>query len=163
MPRWLRHLLTTGWRLRRCFPPAVVEAVRLAIAEGERTHGGEVRFAVEACLDLRRLLARQSARERALEVFTELRVWDTEANNGVLIYLLLADHDIEIVADRGFRGRVSDAEWEAVCRSMEEHLRAGRFQTAALEGIRQTAALIARHYPRRARDANELPDAPIVL
>lgn len=155
--------MTTGWRLRRCFPPATLDAIRSAIAEGERVHGGEVRFAIEACLGLRWLMAGRAARAHALEVFNELRVWDTEANNGVLIYLLLADRDIEIVADRGFSGRVSAAEWEAVCRVMEAHFQAGRFEAGAVEGIRRVSELIARHYPPRPRDVNELPDAPAVL
>jgi uncharacterized membrane protein len=137
--------------------------VRRGIAEGERTHGGEVRFAIESCLGLGRLMAGQSARDRALEVFTELRVWDTDANNGVLIYLLLADRDIEIVADRGFTGRVSAAEWESVCSAMQEHLRAARYEAGAVEGVRRVSLLIARHFPPRERDANELPDAPVVL
>jgi uncharacterized membrane protein len=161
--RWLRHLLMTGWKLRRCFPPPTLEAIRRAIGEGERGHGGEVLFAVESCLDIRRLLAGQSARDRALEVFAELRAWDTETNVGVLIYLLLAEHDIEIVADRGFTGRVTDAEWQAVCRAMEEHLHAGRFEAGALEGIRLTSALIARHFPPRSPEPNELPDTPVLL
>jgi uncharacterized membrane protein len=163
MNRWLAHLLTTNWPLRRRFPPATLAAIRGAIAEGERVHGGEVRVAIEACLGLRSLMAGQAARARAVEVFTELRVWDTEANNGVLIYLLLADCDIEIVADRGFAGRVSAAEWEAVCRAMEAHFQAGRFEAGAVEGIRRISNLIARHYPPQARDVNELPDAPAVL
>jgi uncharacterized membrane protein len=163
MKRWFRHLLTTGWRLRRCFPPATLDAIRGAIAEGERVHGGEVRFAIEGCLGLRWLMAGHTARARALEVFNELRVWDTEANNGVLIYLLLADRDIEIVADRGFSGRVSAAEWEAVCRAMEAHFQARRFEAGAVEGIRRVSELIARHYPPRRHDVNELPDTPVVL
>jgi uncharacterized membrane protein len=161
--RWLRHLLTTGWKLRRCFPPPALEAIRRAIEEGERRHGGEVLFAIETCLDVRRLLVRQSARDRALEVFAELRAWDTEANVGVLIYLLLAERDIEIVADRGLSGHVTDAEWQSVCRAIEEHLHAGRFEAGAVEGIRLTSALIARHFPPRSPEPNELPDTPVIL
>ena len=98
----------------RAFPPSAMAAIEEAIAKSEREHSGELRFAVEPALDTSALLAGQSGRERALEVFSQLRVWDTEENNGVLIYLLLADRDIEIVADRGVNARVPQAEWEKI-------------------------------------------------
>jgi uncharacterized membrane protein len=163
MRRMLRHLLTTRWNLRRRFPRASLRAIQAAIGAAEREHGGEIRFAIETCLDLRRLRAGESARQRALEVFARLRVWDTEARNGVLIYVLLADRDIEIVADRGFRALVSAEEWEAVCRAMEAEFRAGRYEAGALAGIRSVSALIARHFAPSARDLNELPDAPQII
>jgi uncharacterized membrane protein len=163
MNRVLRHLLTTRWRLRRSFPASSLQAIELAIRAAEREHGGEIRLAVETCLDLRRLLAGETARQRALDVFSRLRVWDTAGNNGVLIYLLLADNDIEIVADRGFNGLVSAAEWEAACRCMETEFRAGQFEAGALAGVRRVSALIARHFPRSEGDRNELPDRPTVI
>src|SRR5687767_441551 len=105
--------------VRRAFPAHDLQAIEKAIAKSEKRHGGEIRFAVEAALDVPALLRGQSAHGRALEVFSELRVWDTEANNGVLIYLLLADRDVEIVADRGVNRRVGPQGWEAACREME--------------------------------------------
>jgi len=161
--RVLRHLLMPDWRARSCFPPAVLARIEAAIAEAERGHGGELRFAVEAALDLAPLLRGMSARERALEVFSQLRVWDTEANNGVLIYLLLADHDVEIVADRDVDRRVGRAEWERICREMEACFRDGRFEDGAITGIRAVGALLARHYPGDHGDRNELPDSPAML
>ena len=126
-------------------------------------HRGEIRFAVEDALDGPALLAGQSARERALEVFSQLRVWDTEENNGVLIYLLLADHDIEIVADRGINARVAQDDWEGICRDMEQALRRGEFEKAVVTGIEEASQLLARHFPPRPGDRNELSDRPVRL
>ncbi len=163
MNRTLRHLLATRWSLRRAFPPAALAAIEAAVRAGEREHSGEIRFAIEGGLDFRHLRAGHGSRERALALFAKLRVWDTAQNNGVLIYLLLADRDIQIVADRGFAGRVRAEEWERVCRAMEAELRAGQYEAGALAGIRRVSALIARHFPPRSGDRNELPDAPAVF
>ncbi|HET9351955.1 MAG TPA: TPM domain-containing protein, partial [Burkholderiales bacterium] len=114
-------------------------------------------------LDTSALLAGESARERAIEVFSLLRLWDTDARNGVLIYLLLADRDIEIVADRGVAAKVNASEWEAICRDMEASLRNGDYDTAVVRGIEAASRLLARHFPRRAGDRNELPDRPVTL
>jgi uncharacterized membrane protein len=138
-------------------------AIEQAVARSEATHRGEIRFAVEDALDGAALFAGQSARERALEVFSLLRVWDTEENNGVLIYLLVGDHDIEIVADRGINAKVTAAEWEGICRTMEAGLRRGEFGPAVVAGIEEISRLLARHYPPRQGDRNELPDKPVRL
>jgi hypothetical protein len=160
--RILRHLLTPDWRVRAHFPAHTMRAIEAAIAETERTHTGQIRFAVETAIELAPLLRGVSARERALEVFAQLRVWDTEANNGVLIYLLLADRDVEIVADRGIHAKVGAAAWERMCHAMEQQFRAGEFEGGVIEGIGAVGAELARHYPGAAR-GNELPDAPIVV
>jgi uncharacterized membrane protein len=102
-------------------------------------------------------------RERAIEVFSELRVWDTELNNGVLIYLLLADHDVEIVADRGIAARVGQEEWESICRDMEQALRRGDLEAAAVGAVQAVSSLLARHFPARPGDRNELPDRPVTV
>lgn len=161
--RILRHLFTPPWRVRRAFPTRSLRAIEAAIRAAERSHSGEIRFAVESALDLWPLLRGQSARERALAVFSELRVWDTERNNGVLIYLLLADHDVEILADRGIHARVGAPEWERICREMEQCFREGRFEEGVVTGIRALDAHLARHFPRSGKSPNELPDAPLVL
>ena len=163
MRRTLAHLLTTRYSLRRRFPPATLAAIETAIAVAEREHAGEIRFAIETCFDLRRLWSGCAARTRAGEVFAKLRVWDTAGHNGVLIYLLLADRDIEIVADRGYDGRVTPAEWQAVCASMEAQFRAGQFEAGAIAGIRAVAALAARSFPPLPGDRNELPDPPALV
>jgi uncharacterized membrane protein len=161
--RIFRHLAMPSWRVRQCFPKSAMRAIERAIRESERNHHGQIRFAVEAALDTGRLLRGLSARERAIELFSRLRVWDTEHNNGVLLYLLLADRDVEIVADRGIHARVGAEEWEHICREMEAQFRASRFEDGALAGIRAVNELLARHFPGPGSKADNLPDAPIVL
>ena len=163
LARLLRHLFSVPGAMGRTYPAAAMKAIEEAVKRGEATHRGEIRFAAEAALDGSALLAGQSARERALEVFSLLRVWDTEENNGVLIYLLLADHDVEIVADRGLNGKVSSAEWEAICHRMEREFRRRAFAEGVVAGIEEVSRLLARHFPSRPGDRNELPDRPAVL
>lgn len=161
--RLVRHLLTPPWRVRRVFPPHTMGAIEAAIKESETTHFGEIRFAVEAALDPMALLQGRSARERAVEVFSQLRVWDTERNNGVLIYLLLADRRVEIVADRGIHRDVGEPGWEVICREIERSFRQGRFEQGVVEGIRAVASHLVRHYPASGANKNELPDKPVIL
>jgi uncharacterized membrane protein len=164
--RLIRHATATHWRTRMLFPTATLDAIEQAIKRAELTHAGEIRFAIETALTPRHILNDVAPRAHALEVFAHLRVWDTEANNGVLIYVQLADRNVEIVADRGFQGRVSAAEWEAVCRLMEEHFRAGRFQVGSIAGVDAIGNLLARHFPQgptRAAHSNQLPDRPTLL
>lgn len=161
--RILRHLLMPPWRVRATFPAHTLRVIETAIREAESTHAGEIRFAVESALPLVPLLRGQSARQRALEVFAHLRAWDTEHNNGVLIYLLLADHDVEIVADRGAHARVGAEGWEKICREMEALLRRRKFEEGVLHGIRAVSEHLARHYPPQREDRNELDNRPVKL
>jgi uncharacterized membrane protein len=165
--RFIRHLATDHRTARRRFPEAELERIERAIAEGERTHRGQVRVVVEPALPLARVLAQLAPRDRALEVFGLLRIWDTEDNCGVLVYILLADRDVEIVADRGIHRAVGTEAWEAVCRTMEAAFRDGRFGDGAESGVRAINGLLQRHYARQAGagadGANELPDRPLVL
>lgn len=152
-----------AWRVRSLFTASALAAIEAAITECETMHAGQIRFAVEGALHPLALWRGQSARARALEVFSQLRVWDTDHNNGVLIYLLLADHDVEIIADRGIHARVGDAEWEKLCRRMEDAFRRGQFEAGVIDGIRAAGELIARHYPAGGKGANELADKPVLL
>lgn len=161
--RFGRHLVTDHWSARRAFPPAVMKRIEAAIAEGERQHGGQVRFVVEGALPMGQLIRGETPRERALEVFSRLRIWDTEENCGVLIYLLLADRDVEIVADRGIHRKVGDEAWEAICRGMESAFQEKRFSDGAVDGIDAINGLLTHHFPRANAGTNELPDQPIVL
>ncbi len=164
--RLIRHATATHWRTRMLFPTATLDAIEQAIKRAEQTHAGEIRFAIETALTPRHILNDVAPRAHALEVFSHLRVWDTDANNGVLIYVQLADRNVEIVADRGFQGKVSQAEWEAVCRLMEEHFRAGRFQVGSIAGVEAIGNLLARHFPQGSTPAsrsNQLPDRPTLL
>jgi uncharacterized membrane protein len=163
--RWLRHAITTPLAVQRAFSSATLTRIEQAIAASEQTHSGEIRFAVEAALPWSYLRRDAPARERALMVFAKLRVWDTELNNGVLIYVELADHSIEIVADRGIARQVPQTEWDAICAAMREHFRAGRFEPGSIEAIAAVGALLARHFPLAAgeRSPDELPDRPAIL
>jgi uncharacterized membrane protein len=165
--RLIRHVVAPHWRTRMLFPRATLDAIETAVARAERTHAGEIRFAVETSLAPLHILNETAPRTRALDVFARLKVWDTEHNNGVLIYVQLADRDVEIVADRGLGGVVGPAEWEAVCRLMEEHFRAGRFQAGSIAGVDAVGTLLARHFPpgpgRPVSLHNQLPDRPTLL
>ena len=163
-PRRLgRHFLTDHHTARRKFSPSALKRIEETIAAGERQHEGQVRFAVEASLPLAQIVRGLEPRARALELFGRLGVWDTEHNNGVLIYVLLADKDVEIVADRGVNRKVTQETWQVICRVMESAFREGRFEDGAIEGIAAVNELLAQHFPRSAPGANELSNEPIVL
>ncbi len=162
--RILRHLLTDERALRQAFPGAALAAIEQETARQENRHMGELRFAAEAALPVAALLERMSPRERAIEQFGRLRIWDTEHNCGVLIYVLLADHDVEIVADRGIDARVGAQQWDAICRQMQREFAAGRFEAGAIAGLRAISDLLATHFPAAGRDnPNDLSDKPILL
>jgi uncharacterized membrane protein len=163
MRRVLAHLLMPPWRVRQMFPALALRAIETAIRECESTHSGEIRFAVEAALHPLALWRRQTARERAIEVFSQLRVWDTASNNGVLIYLLLADRDVEIVADRGIHPLVGQEVWDMICRDMEAAFRTGDYQGGVETGINAIGRQLVRHYPLASPNGNELPDSPVLL
>lgn len=161
--RILKHLLYPGWMSHRRFPAASLARIESAITLSEARHHGEIRVAVEPALALLPLLRGQTPRERALEVFATQRVWDTEANNGVLIYLLLADRDVEIIADRGLARHVDATAWEAVCEEMKVHFRKGDYEAGVLQGIAAVSRHLDRLYPRSGEDINELPNRPVML
>lgn len=161
--RVLKHLFAPS--AKRLFPTDALQRIAALIATSEAVHTGEICFAVEPNLHPRAVLAGMTAHQRAREVFARLGVWDTRANNGVLLYLLLADHRIEIVADRGFDGLVSPEQWRGVCQLMEERLRAGESEQAVEQAVAAISDLVARHFPRVGGevDHNELPDLPHLL
>lgn len=161
--RVARHLFTPPWAWKRAFPQAVLDAIEAAIRTSEARHGGEIRFVIENSLPPVLAWRGIGGRARAIEVFSNLRVWDTEANSGVLIYLLLADRDIEIVADRGIATRVASGAWEDIARKMEAMFRGGDFERGALAGIAAVGALLAAHCPPPEHDRNELDDRPLIL
>jgi uncharacterized membrane protein len=161
--RHLRHLLALPGTVARAFPGDSLSLIEKTIAESEKRHGGQIRFAVEATLHPAHLWRGVTARRRAIAVFSELGAWDTEHNNGVLLYLLLAERDVEIVADRGFNGKVPPQEWERVCRDMEAAFGQGRHADAVVAGIEALTQIVARHFPPARGGRNELPDKPAVL
>src|SRR6187399_1080904 len=161
--RMLKHLCATRAGTRRRFTNEVLDAIESAVAVAERKTSGEIRFAIDTTLSIPELWAGKHPRDCAHEAFARLRVWDSELNNGVLIYVLMADRDVEIVADRGAAARISPAEWEAACRLMESHFREGRFKEGALAGVRAVGGLLEREFPSRSDNRDELPNQPALL
>ena len=158
-----RHLFISPLALKKRFPKAVMQRIEQAIAESEQTHSGEIRFAIELNLPLLDILRKKSGHQRALQIFSQLRVWDTEHNNGVLIYLLLADRDFEILADRGIHQHLDRQEWARISHEMEMLFKQGQFEQGVLHGIRQINMLLVRHYPASLNNHNELPNAPVII
>lgn len=161
--RILKHLLTPDWLARRPFDAAALSRIESAIRQSERAHRGEIRFAMEGGFNLMPLLQGLTPRARAIAVFSELRVWDTEENTGVLVYLQLVDRDFEMVADRGISARVKQSEWDEICVRMEAAFRARRFEEGVLIGLREINALLARQFPAHGQNPNELSNKPVVL
>jgi uncharacterized membrane protein len=162
--RWFRHLFATHRALHRAFSPRALDAIELAVDESERQHRGEIRFAIEGSLEPGEVWRGKTPRERALEVFAALGVWDTAENNGVLIYVLLADHDVEIVADRGFNDLVAQGEWASICETMQREFNSDRFLEGAVAGVENVGRIIARCFPPSGRrDVDELPNRPALL
>lgn len=164
LKRLFAHASTGHWLASKDFPAATLAAIERAVKACEHAHPGEIRFVVEPALHLRAVGQGVTARQRAEQVFSELRVWDTAHNDGVLIYVLLADRAVEIVADRGVaHGRVPQAEWDAACRVMQAHFRQSNFEAGAIAGVQAVAAVLAR-YPAGPKDVgNEQADAPVIL
>lgn len=161
--RLLRHVFTDHQSVARAFPPLAMQAIEKAIGEEEQRHSGQLRFAVEAALPLSDLMHSVGSRERAIGWFGRLGVWDTRHNAGVLIYLLLADRRVELVADRGIHSKVGTAAWEAICGEMQQEFARGQFERGTVTGIRAISDLLAAHFPRSGADRNDLPDKPVVL
>jgi len=161
--RFVKHLFAPHWIVARAFPRRTLKVIETAIRDSEKTHDSELRFAVEAGLHPLQLWRGQTTRQRAQEVFANLRVWDTEHNSGVLIYVQLIDRSIEIVADRGISAKVPQREWDAICRRIEHSYRNREFEQGTLGGIREITGLLAAHFPPRGDNPDELPDRPVVL
>lgn len=161
--RLLGHFFFLPGARARAFPPTVLKAIEAEIGASEKVHTGELRFAIETDLPLWAVWRGVSGRSRALEVFSNLRVWDTEHNSGVLIYLLLADHDIQIVADRGITALVDQREWDQIAQAMERAFRDGQFEQGAVAGIRAITTLLARHFPPTGNNPDELSNKPVLL
>jgi uncharacterized membrane protein len=165
--RIVRHLFATRAGTRRRFSDAVDAAIEAAIRAAEQRTSGEIRFVIETAFDIPELWARVTPRARAEQVFSQLGVWDTELRNGVLIYVLMADRDVEIVADRGAAARISPTDWESVCRLIEGHFQAGRFEEGAVAGVEEVGRLLEREFSAHPasgkQDRDELPNQPTLL
>lgn len=161
--RALKHLFFPDWWLRRDFPAAELEKIEATIKASESKHRGEICFAIEGSLPFSALWRDETIDERGIEVFSLLRVWDTEDNNGVLIYLLLADKKIVITADRNINRFVEQTEWQHICHLMETSFKARQFGKGVIIGIDEIGKLLEQHFPSRAKDSDELPNKPTIL
>jgi len=161
--RFFRHVWMSPMIARRAFPQAVLDAVEAVVAAGERTHRAQVRFVVEAELTTPQLWAGLSSRQRALDVFSGMRVWDTDENNGVLVYVLLADHKVEIVADRGIQRHVGDERWRAICKEMEHHFKRDDFRQGSVVAVEKISAELAFYFPAEGVRPNEQSDKPVMM
>lgn len=161
--RTIKHLLTTQVQVAKAFPPETLKTIELTISASEAAHTGEIRFAVEDALDGIALFKGQSPNERAIELFAQLRVWDTEQNNGLLIYLLLADRAVEIVADRGIDAKVGVEAWNTICRQMEGDFKLSNYEGGVVKGVQAITQHLATHFPVGVVNNNELPDSPVVV
>ena len=161
--RLLRHLTTLALRTPMLFTPAVLTQIEKEVSESERQHSGEIRFAIETALPLPVVWAGVTPRQRALQVFAQLHVWDTHANNGVLIYVLRADRAVEIIADRGISARVTEAEWRELCGAVETEYRAHRYAEGSVAAVTGVASLLEKHFPGSGPTVNELPNQPVLL
>lgn len=163
LTRWWTHLWHQGWPLRRAFPAKTLDAVEAAISAGEQRHSAELRFVVEARLGPAAVWAGVTPRTRATALFSELGVWDTAANNGVLVYVLLADRAVEIVADRSARERVESEVWNEACATMTAAFAAGDYEGGTVRALGRLAYALAAAFPARADNPDELPNRPTVL
>lgn len=161
--RCLRHLFASRWRTRQRFTDDVDSAIEAAIRTAESRTSGEIRFVIETALDPFVAARGHAPRTRAHELFGQFRVWDTELRNGVLIYVLVADRDVEILADRGAAAVIPADGWEVAARRMEEEFRAGRYREGAIAGVEAVGALLEKHFPARAVNRDELPNQPALL
>jgi uncharacterized membrane protein len=161
--RILSNLLLPRSALARRFPAHALTAIEDAVEASEKRHRAEIRVAVEVALDVRELWRVRSARNRALEVFTELGVWNTRERNGVLIYVLLAERDVEIVADSGFDGRVQESEWQRVCGVIGQEFEASRWRDGVLRGIEEIGVLLTREFPPTGSNPNEQHNRPAIF
>lgn len=163
LARLARHLMTTKSNARRIFPAHTLKAIQAAIAEGETQHRAEILLIVEPSLTLAEVLSGESARQRAHELFAFHRIWDTEDNCGILIYINLADHKVEIIADRTASRALDTSDWQAVCRTMTQGFARGDFHDSAIAALSELNALLKTSFPANGASLNELPNKPLML
>ncbi len=161
--RFFQHLVSNPWQVQRHFSVVALRNIEKAITESEKTHAGEIRFVVEAGLHPYEIFFKKTPKKRAIELFGRLGIWDTEYNNGVLIYLLLADRDVEIVGDRGIHQHLGPDGWETICREMEALFRKSEFEAGIIQGIDKIGAVLQQHFPQQGASKNEISNKPLIL
>ena len=162
--RVLRHRSLDTTDTRRAIPADMVQRLMDRVAASEQRHTGEIRIYVESSLPSSYLWRGASVRERAVMMFSKLRVWDTARNNGVLVYLMLADHAIELVADRGIHAHVPAQHWQTVVAHMADAFRNDRYEEGLTQALEEVSAVLVEHFPATGStdNPNELPDAPVL-
>ncbi|KAA0218927.1 MAG: hypothetical protein DWB43_08030 [Lautropia sp.] len=163
LARTWSHLLNEARTVRRVFHDELLARIEEAIGRSERAHSAELRIAIEASLPLREVWRGRTPRDRALEAFGALRVWDTAANNGVLLYVLWADRAVEIVADRAAAAAIAPPRWHEVCELLAAAYREGDFERGTIAAIERIHRLLVEAFPSAAGGANALPDRPVIL
>ena len=161
--RLMSHFFSTPWSVGKYFSAEAMGNIERAIQQSEKLHSGQICFVVEADLHPFHILRGKTPRQRAIEIFSQFGIWDTECNNGVLIYLMLADRDVEIIADRGIHQYVGNGGWEAICKEMESLFKQQKFEQGALIGIKNIGDVLQQHYPSTGAHENELPNFPFIL
>jgi hypothetical protein len=161
--RLLTHAMAMPWQTRRAFSKTVCDAIEKSITDSEQQHFGEIRFVVEGQMDGFHLWHGCTARQRAIELFSHLGVWDTEHNSGVLVYVLFAERQIEIVADRGISSRVQQDEWDSICQLMGMEFRRSDFGAGSVAGLKRITELLIQHFPGTQKNRNELTNKVTLL
>ena len=161
--RALKHLRGTPATARQAFPAAALKAIEAAIADGEAIHRAEVRLIVEAALTPGMAYQGVTNRERARELFAQYGVWDTEDNCGVLIYINLAEHQVDIVADRHVGRRITPEQWQAICRTMTAGFAQGNYHDSTVQALGELNSLLQHHFPATGERGNQLPNEPILI
>jgi uncharacterized membrane protein len=163
LSRWFKHAFMPPWRWRLSFPSDVLKDIENAVKKSEMKHRGELRFAIENALAPSWVWQGMSGQQRASQIFSNLLVWDTEENSGVLIYVLLADRQVHILADRGINRCVDPSDWDNIASMMQNEFRQGLFREGAIKGIEKITVLLATHFPARSENLNELPNRPVII
>lgn len=163
LKRAFRHLFTTNRAGKQAFPETTLQVIQEVITAGEKLHRAEVQLIVEPSLPLSEIWAGTSSRERAIELFSLHRIWDTEENSGILIYIDLADHQVEIIADRGINHVTTGEEWESVCQAMTRGFAQGNYHDSVVASLKLLNQILHEHLPDTENLPNQLPNRPIVL
>ncbi|TGK00164.1 hypothetical protein EHQ53_04960 [Leptospira langatensis] len=149
--------------LRKYFSSKDLKEIKSAVTDSEKSHRGEIRIAIETKLSLYQVLFGKTAKERSVEMFSFLRVWDTEENTGILVYLLLSEKKILILADRGIYKKIGQDRLNEISHKIGTGLKSGKAKEAIVEGIRELSSDLKKHFPAKGKNPNELPDEPFIV
>lgn len=162
--RFIKHLFTSTATVKHYLPDVSFASITSIITAAEREHRGEIRFVIEAALEPHQVLRNVTPRQRALEIFSQLRVWDTELNSGVLVYVLFADRAVEVVADRGIYDKTAQNHcWEKIVKAMEASFSRGDFEAGAIEGVKAIAKELITYFPADTTNPDELPNDVVLM